>query len=177
MGPIQRASEAVTLELSRALQPLSCRPPAELRQPRLAILRRLARRSDPAGTLLGRPNEASTALRQGISTVHRLQSVWSKLLFFWTVGLVFGTIAYMSNSTLPPIPVHIAGDLLFFIAIWPQDAHRNLLSQHDPDLWFWMSLLTAIVFGALSALAFRRLKSVGAGLVPLEPVLAQPIRK
>jgi len=68
MGPIKRAGDAVTLELSGALQPLSRRPPAELPQPRLAILWRRARHSDRAGTLLGTPNEASTALRQRIST-------------------------------------------------------------------------------------------------------------
>jgi len=78
MGPIKRAGDAVTLELSGALQPLSRRPPAELPQPRLAILWRRARHSDRAGTLLGTPNEASTALRQGISTAppsERLRSL------------------------------------------------------------------------------------------------------
>jgi hypothetical protein len=35
------------------------------------------------------------------------------------LSVVFGTIAYMTRSTLPALPVHIAGDLLFFVVIWP----------------------------------------------------------
>ena len=86
---------------------------------------------------------------------------WSKLLFFFffffLVGVTFGSIAYLTNATLPAIPVHIAGDLLFFIFIWPQDAHRSLLSQHGPDLWFWTHTVQAILFAALALVAYRRL--------------------
>jgi membrane protease YdiL (CAAX protease family) len=82
---------------------------------------------------------------------------WSKLLFFFLVGVTFGTIAYLTDSTLPAIPVHIAGDLLFFIFIWPQDAHRILLSQHGPDLWFWINAAQVVVFSGLAIVAFRRL--------------------
>ncbi|MBJ7600812.1 CPBP family intramembrane glutamic endopeptidase [Candidatus Nephthysia bennettiae] len=66
---------------------------------------------------------------------------WSKLLFFFAVGVVFGTIAYFTDSTLPAIPVHIAGDLLFFIAIWPQDASRHLVMKAGADAGFWIALV------------------------------------
>jgi membrane protease YdiL (CAAX protease family) len=86
---------------------------------------------------------------------------WSKLLFFFLVGVTFGTIAYLTDSTLPAIPVHIAGDLLFFIFIWPQDAHRILLSQHGPDLWFWIHAAQVVVFSGLAIVGFRRLALLG----------------
>jgi membrane protease YdiL (CAAX protease family) len=79
---------------------------------------------------------------------------WSKLLFFLLVGVTFGAIAYLTDSTLPAIPVHIAGDLLFFIFIWPQDSHRILLSQHGPDLWFWIHAVQFVAFSGLAVIAF-----------------------
>jgi membrane protease YdiL (CAAX protease family) len=82
---------------------------------------------------------------------------WSKLLFFFLVGVVFGTIAYLTDSTLPAIPVHIAGDLLFFIFIWPQDAHRPLVAHSGPDGGFWLALALLAVFTPLALLAFRTL--------------------
>lgn len=82
---------------------------------------------------------------------------WSKLLFFLLVGAVFGTIAFLTDSTLPALPVHIAGDLLFFIFIWPQDAHRRLVLQSGPDAGFWLAVALLIVFTPLALLAFRTL--------------------
>jgi hypothetical protein len=72
--------------------------------------------------------------------------------------VVFGTIAYMTRSTLPAIPVHIAGDLLFFTVIWPHDAGRLLVSMHGADFMFWLHVAQMMVFGALSALAFTKLR-------------------
>ena len=82
---------------------------------------------------------------------------WWKLLFFFAVGVVFGTIAYLTGSTLPAIPVHIAGDLLFFVVIWPHDAARPLVFAQGADLSFWASGLQALAFAALAVWAFRRL--------------------
>jgi membrane protease YdiL (CAAX protease family) len=84
---------------------------------------------------------------------------WSKLLFFFAVGVVFGAIAYLTNSTLPAIPVHIAGDLLFFIAIWPQDAHRHLL-RDGVDASFWLAAMQLAVFAVLSGFAFWTLARI-----------------
>jgi membrane protease YdiL (CAAX protease family) len=82
---------------------------------------------------------------------------WSKLLFFFLVGVVFGTIAYLTNSVLPAIPVHIVGDVTFFTWIWPNDATRPLVWQHGADIWFWIHVAQVILFGALAVIAFRRL--------------------
>lgn len=83
---------------------------------------------------------------------------WSKLLFFFLVGAVFGTIALITRSTLPALPVHIAGDVLFFTLIWPFDGGRPLVGRDGPDVWFWVAAAGCVVFTSLSILAFRRLR-------------------
>jgi membrane protease YdiL (CAAX protease family) len=84
----------------------------------------------------------------------------SKVAFYFAVGVVFGTIAYLTGSVLPAIPVHIAGDLLFFTAIWPQDAGRTLVWTHGADPGFWLNVAQMLVFAGLAMLAFRRLRAV-----------------
>jgi len=91
---------------------------------------------------------------------------WSKLLFYFAVGVDFGAIAYLTQSSLPAIPVHILGDLTFFFLIWPYDAARPLVWKSGADLWFWISGAQTIIFTVLAILAFRRLAKViesGAG--------------
>lgn len=83
--------------------------------------------------------------------------VWSKLLFYFVVGLAFGATAQLTNSSLPAIPAHILGDLTFFFFIWPYDAARPSVWRAGPDLWFWIALLEALVFAVLAILSFRRL--------------------
>jgi membrane protease YdiL (CAAX protease family) len=82
----------------------------------------------------------------------------SKILFYLTVGAVFGTIALLTGSVLPAIPVHIAGDLLFFTLIWPHDATRPLVWTHGADLVFWLHCAQVAVFGPLALAAFGRLR-------------------
>jgi membrane protease YdiL (CAAX protease family) len=91
---------------------------------------------------------------------------WSKLLFFFVVGVVFGTIAYYTKSILPALPVHIVGDLWFFIVIWPHDAGRPLVWRQGVGADFWLELLQLIVFGAAAVLAFRRLRAVTRSQLP-----------
>lgn len=85
----------------------------------------------------------------------------SKVLFYLVVGVVFGAIAYLTGSVLPAIPVHIAGDLLFFTLVWPNDASRTLVWAHGADAGFWLSLAQTAVFGGLAVIAFRRLRQAG----------------
>jgi Type II CAAX prenyl endopeptidase Rce1-like len=40
--------------------------------------------------------------------------LWPKLLFYFLVGVVFGTIACLTKSILPAIPAYILGLLVFF---------------------------------------------------------------
>jgi membrane protease YdiL (CAAX protease family) len=86
----------------------------------------------------------------------------SKLAFYFVVGLVFGTTAWITKSTLPALPVHIAGDLLFFVVIWPHDAGRTVVWTHGADGTFWLNVAQVIVFGTLAVLAFARLRSEAA---------------
>jgi len=83
--------------------------------------------------------------------------LWPKLLFYFLVGVVFGTTAYLTRSILPAIPGHIFGLLVFFTLVWPHDAARSLIWQNGADLWFWLHVSQAVVFGALSVWALRRL--------------------
>jgi membrane protease YdiL (CAAX protease family) len=82
---------------------------------------------------------------------------WPKLLFYFLVGITFGSIAYLTNSTLPAIPVHVVGLLIFFTMIWPRDAARPVVWDGGADHWFWLHLVQAVVFTALALLAFYRL--------------------
>lgn len=83
--------------------------------------------------------------------------LWPKLLVYFLVGVVFGAIAYLTASTLPAIPAHIIGDLVFFTLVWPHDADRRLVSESGADTWFWLHAVQAILFGTLAIWAFRRL--------------------
>ena len=86
--------------------------------------------------------------------------VWSKLLFYFIVGVAFGTLAYLTNSSLPAIPVHILGDVTFFFFIWPQDAARPLVWRDGANLWFYVYAAQALIFTVLAVLAFRRLRRI-----------------
>jgi hypothetical protein len=69
-------------------------------------------------------------------------------------GLAFGSIAYLADSILPSLIVHVLGDTLFFTLIWPNDVHRTLIALAGPDASFWLNLAHAIVFSALAVLTF-----------------------
>jgi membrane protease YdiL (CAAX protease family) len=88
--------------------------------------------------------------------------LWPKLLFYFLVGIAFGTIAYLTNSILPAIPVHIAGLLIFFTLIWPHDATRRSVWRTGTDRWFWIHIGQAIVFTALAGWALQRLANLRA---------------
>lgn len=80
-----------------------------------------------------------------------------KLLIYFVVGAAFGAIAELSDSILPVIPVHILGDLTFFIFVWPFDSARHTIWSTGADLSFWLHVAQVIGFGLASLWAFRRL--------------------
>jgi membrane protease YdiL (CAAX protease family) len=86
--------------------------------------------------------------------------LWPKLLFYFLVGIVFGSTAYLTNSILPAIPGHVIGLLIFFTLVWPHDAARRLVWESGTDVWFWVHGSQAIVCAALAVWAFRRLAKV-----------------
>jgi membrane protease YdiL (CAAX protease family) len=83
--------------------------------------------------------------------------LWPKLLFYCLVGVVFGATAYLTNSILPAIPVHVVGLLVFFTSVWPHDAARRLVWDRGTDNWFWIHVAQAIAFTVLAIWAFQRL--------------------
>jgi membrane protease YdiL (CAAX protease family) len=86
--------------------------------------------------------------------------LWPKLLVYFLVGVTFGVIATLTNSILASIPVHIAGDLVFFLFVWPHDAARRLIWDGGPDGWFWFHVVQAVAFTGLALLAFSRLATL-----------------
>jgi len=90
-----------------------------------------------------------------------------KLLFYFLVGIAFGSLAWLNNSILPVIPVHIVGDLTFFFLIWPNDHGRSVIWQQGPDKWFWLHVAQMMGFAVASILAFREIRASTA--IPLEP--------
>jgi pimeloyl-ACP methyl ester carboxylesterase/membrane protease YdiL (CAAX protease family) len=93
--------------------------------------------------------------------------VWSTLLFYFFVDVMFGTTAYLTKSILPGIVVHTVGLLTFFGLIWPHDKARRLIAEGGADTWFWIHAAQAALFLALAILAFRHLARV-AGPAPSE---------
>jgi membrane protease YdiL (CAAX protease family) len=86
--------------------------------------------------------------------------LWPKLLFYFLVGIVFGSTAYLTKSILPAIPGHVFGLLIFFTLIWPHDATRTNVWQNGADTWFWLHVSQTIVFAGAAAWAFRQLAKV-----------------
>lgn len=82
---------------------------------------------------------------------------WPKLLFYFLVGITFGSLALRNDSILPVIPVHIAGDMIFFLFVWPRDETRSSIAQHGPDLWFWVHVAQTVAFATAAIFAYGRL--------------------
>jgi membrane protease YdiL (CAAX protease family) len=86
---------------------------------------------------------------------------WPKLTVYFLVGVVFGAIAFLTNSIVTTLPVHIVGDVTFFVLIWPRDAARVLVTEGGADKWFWVHAMQAIVFTLLALAGFWFLKKQG----------------
>ena len=84
--------------------------------------------------------------------------LWPKLTVYFLAGVMFGSIAYLTKSILPGIPVHILGDLTFFTMVWPYDTARRLVWETGADVWFWIHAGQFVVCAALALLAYRRLR-------------------
>ncbi len=83
-----------------------------------------------------------------------------KLFLYFLGGVILGLPAYLTNSILPGIVVHIFADLVFFILVWPGDAGRVLVSQGGADAWFWTHVVQVLAFGLLAIYGYQRLASL-----------------
>jgi membrane protease YdiL (CAAX protease family) len=92
--------------------------------------------------------------------------VWPKLLFYFPVGMVFGSTARLTNSILPAIPGHVLRLLVFFTMVWPRDGTRRLVWAVGPRPWFWAHVVQAIGFAGLTVWALYRLAKTCARSTP-----------
>ena len=83
--------------------------------------------------------------------------VWPLLLWYFFVDVMFGAIAYLTQSILPGIVVHSLGLLIFFTLVWPYDTQRRLVWATGTNTGFWLTVAQAIVFSVLAMLAFSQL--------------------
>ena len=93
------------------------------------------------------------------AAVHVTQGFFlPKLGLYFAAGLIFGAIAWFTNSVYASMLVHGLADLEGFLLLWPHDAHPHRLvteGAHDP--LFLPALVALAVFGPLALLAFRHL--------------------
>ena len=90
------------------------------------------------------------------AAVHFVQGLDAmKLGLYFLAGLLFATVAYLTNSLYAAMAVHSLGDVIGFTLLWPHDQVRHGMGFADP--WFAPALAGVVVFAPLAILAFRRL--------------------
>lgn len=93
------------------------------------------------------------------AAVHFVQGIDAvKLSLYFGAGVLFATVAYMTNSLYAAMAVHSLGDILGFTVLWPHDQAAHGMGLHDP--MFLPAVAALVVFTPLAILAFRRLAAV-----------------
>ncbi len=81
-----------------------------------------------------------------------------KLGLYFLAGVIFGTIARLTNSLFAAMVVHSLGDIMGFLVLWPyQSAPHRLVGEGGANAAFFGAAAVAVVFGVLALIAFRRL--------------------
>ena len=81
-----------------------------------------------------------------------------KLGLYFLAGLIFGTIARLTNSLFAAMVVHSLGDVMGFLVLWPyQSAPHRLVGEGGADAAFFSAAAVAAAFGVLALIAFIRL--------------------
>jgi membrane protease YdiL (CAAX protease family) len=94
------------------------------------------------------------------AAVHFVQGLDAiKLGLYFLAGVVFATVAWMTNSLYAAMAVHSLGDVLGFTVLWPHDQTHHGMGLHDP--LFAPALAAILVFTPLAILAFRKLHAAG----------------
>jgi membrane protease YdiL (CAAX protease family) len=91
--------------------------------------------------------------------VHFIQGLFlPKLGLYFLAGLIFGTIAYLTNSLYVAMIVHSVADFEGFLLLWPHDAHpHRLVTEGGHDPLFTPAVAALVIFGPASLLVFRHL--------------------
>jgi membrane protease YdiL (CAAX protease family) len=108
------------------------------------------------------------------AAAHILQGLSApKLGLYFLAGLIFGTLAYLTNSLYAAMVVHCIADLEGFLLLWPHDAHPHALvtaGGHDP--LFLPAAAAIAIFGPLAVLGFSRLAHLRHGEWPRTRLVA-----
>lgn len=88
-----------------------------------------------------------------------------KLSLYFSAGLIFAAVAYLTNSLYPAMIVHSMGDVMGFTLLWPHDAPHKLVTEGGHDPLFVPAVIAFAVFLPLALLAFRRLARMTGGVV------------
>lgn len=86
-----------------------------------------------------------------------------KLGLYFSAGLIFGTIAWLTNSLYAAMLVHSLADLEGFLVLWPHDAPHALVTEGGHDPLFAPAVAAIVIFAPLAFLAFRTLARATAG--------------
>ncbi|HLI66458.1 MAG TPA: CPBP family intramembrane glutamic endopeptidase [Caulobacteraceae bacterium] len=110
----------------------------------------------PIGAIVG-----STVL---FAAVHINQGAdIAKLSLYFSGGLIFAGVAYLTNSLYPAMIVHSLGDVMGFTLLWPHDAPHRLVTEGGHDPLFVPAVAALVVFLPLALLAFRHLARMTRG--------------
>jgi membrane protease YdiL (CAAX protease family) len=97
------------------------------------------------------------------AAVHVLQGIDPvKLSLYFAAGLIFATIAWLTNSLYAAMVVHSAGDVIGFTVLWPHDQQPHAMGFGDP--LFVPAIAALVVLTPLAILAFAKLAKAGAPL-------------
>lgn len=108
------------------------------------------------------------------AAVHFLQGVDAvKLSLYFSAGLLFAIIGYLTNSLYAVMVVHSLGDVLGFTVLWPHDQTHHGMGFQDP--MFVPAVAALVVFTPLAILACRKLHAVGKDLRRPEPAEARAL--
>ena len=93
------------------------------------------------------------------AAVHFTQGLYlPKLGLYFLAGLIFGTIAYLTNSLYAAMVVHSLADFEGFLLLWPHDSHpHRLVTEGGHDPLFVPAVAAVAIFGPLCIVAFWRL--------------------
>ena len=113
---------------------------------------RLERRFGPRVAIV-----ASTLAFVLIHATHGLPMLVRMAPFYVAVGVVYGLLAYLTQSILPAVALHFVGDTVTF------GLRSSLIRLSGPQsgVAILLCLGSGVVLGALSLFAFRRLAAVG----------------
>jgi membrane protease YdiL (CAAX protease family) len=90
------------------------------------------------------------------AAVHVIQGLsLAKLGLYFTAGMIFGVIAYLTNSLWASMVVHSLADVMGFLLLWPHDAKPHAMMSADPV--FWPALTALLISAPLAVAAFYAL--------------------